>query len=470
MRNVVLLILDTVRKDYFDRNADRIQDAAPVSFEQTRAASSVSAPSHASIFTGELTETHGVHAGSPHQDYTVDETFLVELDGYETFGVSTNAFVGPPFGMGDLFDEFRTLTPSQWYPDALDLQAFVRETDEEGLSMYGRFLREALASSSPVRSLLNGAIFYLDNHVFPTMPFPRPIDEATGNALDATLQRAEAASEPFFGFVNLMEAHGPMLHTRGYDEDLHGVSSRWSSHHFDREEYNVHRSFDEIEADVDRYRSLYGAAIDYLDREVAAFLSELSLRTERETTVVITADHGEMLGYPDEERLLGHAAPRLNEALLHVPMVLVNPPGGYEPEVTDYVSHLDLGTLIAGLAAGDTPDVTAQEIPAERIRTNVSEGAVESAENPETWRQSRRCRYESDRKVVWTSTGERFEYRLTDDCKQELVSSGEGPPPAEDTAFEEALVPVRQRLVDDDSFAADLDAGTRRRLEDLGYL
>ena len=59
-RNVVLVCLDTVRKDYFDEYATRLQKLCDVSFEQCRAASSCSVRSHASFMTGELPYRHGI--------------------------------------------------------------------------------------------------------------------------------------------------------------------------------------------------------------------------------------------------------------------------------------------------------------------------------------------------------------------------------------------------------------------------
>jgi len=60
-RNVVLIVLDTVRKDYFDEYAYRLQDRSDVTFSNCRAASSWSVPSHASMITGELPHVHGIH-------------------------------------------------------------------------------------------------------------------------------------------------------------------------------------------------------------------------------------------------------------------------------------------------------------------------------------------------------------------------------------------------------------------------
>ena len=67
-RNVVVLCLDTLRKDTLDRLARRLSALADVSFENCRAASGWSVPSHASMLTGQLPSEHDVHALNPKLD------------------------------------------------------------------------------------------------------------------------------------------------------------------------------------------------------------------------------------------------------------------------------------------------------------------------------------------------------------------------------------------------------------------
>lgn len=110
-RNVVLVVLDTVRKNTFDEYAPRLRRRSDLSFEQCRAASSWSVPSHASIFTGELPSEHGIHAESFDADFSFasvdpESTFLGRLPGHRTVGVSANAYVNSTFGFDALFDEF----------------------------------------------------------------------------------------------------------------------------------------------------------------------------------------------------------------------------------------------------------------------------------------------------------------------------------------------------------------------------
>jgi arylsulfatase A-like enzyme len=65
--------------------------------------------------------------------------------------------------------------------------------------------------------------------------------------------------------------------------------------------------------DLRRFRALYAASVDYLNRQVSAFVRDL-LATAPETTVVVTADHGENLA-DDAERLFDHVS-SLSEAVL----------------------------------------------------------------------------------------------------------------------------------------------------------
>jgi len=95
MRNIVLLCLDTVRKDFFDEYAPRLVDRADIVYDGCRAASSWSAPSHASMFTGQLPSEHGVHAYQ--RDFSVidrEDTFLGELPDYQALGASANVWAG----------------------------------------------------------------------------------------------------------------------------------------------------------------------------------------------------------------------------------------------------------------------------------------------------------------------------------------------------------------------------------------
>lgn len=100
-------------------------------------------------------------------------------------------------------------------------------------------------------------------------------------------------------------------------------------------------------ADRERLRGLYRASLAYNDRELARFLKALRRRyPEKETVVVLTADHGEEL-FDHGGVLHGYT---LYEELLHVPLVVWGP-GAVRPGETDEVTDaLDLHATLLDLA------------------------------------------------------------------------------------------------------------------------
>lgn len=81
MTNTNLIIIYTVRKDYFDEHARRLRELADIEFERCSAPSSWSISSHASMFAGELPHRHGVPTYNPDNDH-LDSTFLDDLGSF----------------------------------------------------------------------------------------------------------------------------------------------------------------------------------------------------------------------------------------------------------------------------------------------------------------------------------------------------------------------------------------------------
>jgi hypothetical protein len=463
MRNVVLLCLDTVRKDFFDEYAPRITERADVVYDGCRAASSWSAPSHASMFTGQLPHEHGVHAYQ--RDFSVvdrADTFLGRLPDYRALGASANVWAGSSFGFDGLFDSFSDVSPDQRFPEGMDVARFGQETEATGLARYLAFVRAALEHDHPVKSLGNGALVQLDR-AFQKLPVPKPFDDGASLLERELLAQVEDSTEPFFGFVNFMDAHGPVHHVRGYDRSLHDAPLSWTARTVNLGD--VVAAGDE--ETLGWYRGLYGTAVDYLDRRVVAFADRLQAATDRETTVVVTADHGNDLALT-EARHWGHTKTRLTEALLHVPLAVLNAPDGVAARHGGYVSHLRLPDLVVGLANGEVPDVVAERIRAERIGYSGPPATLDddlSAAEDSTLR----CVYEDDRKTLWDHHGGSRVYRLDPDrpCWESVESEGVDVA-ALDAEFGESIESVAERVRTDGSVDVDTDAAAR--LRDLGYL
>jgi hypothetical protein len=487
MRNVVLLCLDTVRKDFFDEHAPRLRARADVSYTQCRAASSWSIPSHASMMTGDLPHQHGVH--DHNRDFAgiaEADTFLADLPDHHTTGVSANVYASSGFGFDRMFDDFRDVSPDSRFPEGIHVGRFGYEHKDEGAKKFLSFAKACVAHDHPVKSLLNGAAVELDK-ALASLPVAKLLDEGASIIAREGVKTAESCPQPFFMFTNFMDAHAPLRHVRGYDRSLHDAPNTWSTADYDKWELNRDKA-DGLERNrehVENHRGLYRAAIDYLDRTVAEFVADVQAVTDRETTFVVTADHGENLGFPADDYLVGHDS-SLSEGLLHVPLLVLNAPDGHEtlaggattaggPNddttlVSGYVSHLQLGELLVGLAHDGIPDVTRERVPGELVGSSIAQPPAE----PEYWNRMLRCVYDGTEKIEWDSLGDSSRVRLDPDrpCWQERGESGVDDAVAElePAFFDEEIRNYKRRAEDAEGEGVAVDEATADRLADLGYL
>lgn len=467
MRNVVLLCLDAVRKDYFDEYAPRLHERADTVYQQCRVASGWSIPSHASLLSGELPHVHGVHSHS--REYTkLDsaETFLADLPEHTAIGVSANPYVSQRYGFDSFFDVFSQVCTSFQFEKGLSpCEIDPSETDTLG------YLALSLQHRRPVRSLANGLLikYSLYDSIFSGRPWPERYDTGT----KATLSRASAhiaaeerVDNPVCAFLNVMEAHLPMYHHRGLDRDLHSVPNTWTSKGGPSPREVSHHT-DEYREYVRNYRQLYGAAIDYLDRHLDAWVEEIQDQTDNETTVVVTADHGENLGAASEDHLFDHHS-SLTEATLHVPLLLINPPEGYPETESRFVSHLELGELLVRLAHDEPFEFSDRPVTAEVIgHTGETPGGA-------YWDRALRSLYDDDRKTTWDSLGTTsvFELETGSPCTQTEVETNTGAfPRADETMFETSILEAKRAALESATRTDThgVETQTKQNLTALGY-
>ena len=466
--NLVLIVLDSVRKDFFDEHATRLQSRANVSFDQCRAASSWSVPSHPSFMTGLLPHQHGIHTHNRvFSGISREDTFLGDLPNHSAYGASANVYASSTFGFNTIFDDYSDIAPHRRFPDGMDMEKFIQEREETGLLRYVEFLRQSAVHEHPLQSLANGGLFKL-NDILRRAPVPKLLDDGASVVARSALSKAASADEPFFLFTNFMDAHGPVHHVRGYDRSIHSAPNDWTSFNFDDQDIND-GNWEAYEQDIEYHRELYAAAIDYLDRKVSAFIDDVQKQTDGETIFVVTADHGENLVYQADNRWIGHTS-SLTEALLHVPLYVINAPDGMQETYTDLFSHLDLGDLIVGMVEGDPDPTFRDRVPAEVVGMGVG-GPDPDDEAYDYWDRMIRCVYRGDTKVEWDSLDNKTEYRI-DRSKpswQEEVGSMDDVP---DWATELFDVPLAEykRQAEASEQSVDVGSATKGRLEDLGYI
>jgi len=265
--NVVLVVLDTARADRLSVYGherpttpylEKLARQATL-FERALATSDTSLPSHAALFTGRYPTALGFSASGrlePLHDSHETLAETLSASGYRSIGVTANGgFLSRDFNLHQGFGQYVVVGPS----------------------CCGATPRSRLKSGRPFQ---------------PIPPFA-PGEDVAAMALELLAPRRE----PFFLFVNLMDAHEP------YRLDL--------------------------VADTNPLAQRYESGLAAADRAVATLVAWLEARgLLQRTLLVVTSDHGQYLG---EDGVVGHHGRGLHQAVLHVPLI-VKFPGQSAPE------------------------------------------------------------------------------------------------------------------------------------------
>jgi hypothetical protein len=417
------------------------------------------------MFTGQLPHEHGVHS----YDYDFsklshEDTFLSVLPDHSTLGVSANPFASSFFGFDSLFDLWVDVRPELLFLDGMAIKQFTWEHDSEGLELYIEFIRQALKDDHPAKSVVNGVYSKLQNKLI-TLPIPRVKDYGGKRVSKYSKRLIERSSEPFFLFANFMDAHGPYRQIRAHDTSIYNAPNNWSSTDFDKVGTNLTGGLTD-DVDAAHYRGIYNADIDYLDRLVSGFISDLKDMSEHPTVFLITADHGQNLAYNRENDLIAHMG-TLSEGTLHVPLDLVVPWRESETLIKDYTSHIQLPELLEELVHGGLPEITTNHPRAEIIGGAGAQGRLsEDDDQWDYWTRVQRCVYSETQKCWWDSLGGSNISEIEENHPNVEYETGE--------TFDVDEFDRRwfaENIDDVDRVATDsINQKTASRLHDLGYL
>jgi len=329
--NILLVVMDSVRarntslQGHYNRTTPFLEQFATEKatlYEQARAPGVRSITSHASLFTGLEVAEHRV-TSADHKlrpGTTVFEQLQDER--YATGVFSENVWItSVDIGLNEGFD--RVVGPQAVpFPDATNPRKFVAE---QGQGQYSEFLRTAINSHKPVRSILNGV------HTKVSFDFDRFLPDvgervSPGNLYrDRFLDWIDAVNRPWAACVNLMDAHAPYKPKPEFDQ--------WGDEILREIEASSQGKW-ELHAGTAKWwrraarEALYDGAIYQTDRYVADIVEGLDERgVLDETLVVVTSDHGEGFGEPSHVRngrVAGHNV-SAHEVVLHVPLVVKLP-------------------------------------------------------------------------------------------------------------------------------------------------
>ncbi len=370
--NVVLLVVDTLREDHAGP-LDELLGMGFVRYSNAIAPSPWTLPSHVSMFTGLNPGAHGVHESYSGQAALAESAVegmrrlghgvLGELmdEGYSSYFLTANLYITPHFG----FERYTEhLVASPYLPEALEWGRFSRLVGSlfsgGGYVSLARDFLSVGEGGLLARAILRGIRLRMGLGM---------LDKGS-RALLRALEGMEL-SEPFLLFVNLMEAHEP--YTPG---DLSGALSSEAS-------------FSSIfEGRVpDRAASIWRRQYPRHARAAAdralEFVRALG-RLLRDSVVIVTSDHGQLIG----DGGIGHGY-FLSDGLLRVPLYVRWPDWMDAPrQVGRYVSLAQVPSMIRSAMEGRSPGLGSDVAIAESFgpvslprdwRRRVSRGAAREA-------------------------------------------------------------------------------------------
>jgi len=308
--NIILLVLDSVRGDRITRQEEfnlstpTLNELAEegISFKNAHSTGSWTIPAHGSLFTGKLPREHGAHAKHKYFDAEPETTLAGKLSskGYNTVGFSTNPWISDEFGFATGFDEFYELRSSLPFSGV--------ETDPRD-ELDDPTIQEAVQwviSGSPIKRVVNG----IYAKYFQKLPYA-----PAGKMNKEILSRLSSSSkEPFFLFANYMDAHEPYIIRNEYIEGESEMTDNILDFGWNLNSYNNSPN----EKHYDQIRDIYDSSISYLDHSLRELVTEIDLEN---TLLLVAGDHGQALG---ENDYWGHGT-HLSESSVHVPLI-VHPP------------------------------------------------------------------------------------------------------------------------------------------------
>jgi hypothetical protein len=292
--NVILLVIDTLREDHAG-GLEALRDLGFVKYENAIAPSPWTLPSHVSMVTGLYPSQHGVHeaygvyAGnmmglSRQRMSKLNRGMIGELmkEDYSAYVISANLLISAAYGFGGVTEGLVVEDRCRRHKECSDYERLAT-----ALSRHKGYLGAALEliRDRELRLLLSGVKLLARSRLWrlagrlglydPTM------EKGSLAILDFLTGRS--FEEPFLMLINIMEAHGPYT-VKDMDMRL-TVRAFLEAAFFDRLDEEV----------TNLNRQSYPRHAAYAARRALKIIHALRGYLDR-SLVIVTSDHGELLG------------------------------------------------------------------------------------------------------------------------------------------------------------------------------
>jgi len=401
-RPVIVVVMDSVRADHLSvygyhrktsPNLELLASHATV-YRHAVAPSNWTLPSHASLLTGLYPTRHGAHyvdelpAGRSLSPQVQTLAEVLRNRGFRTAAVVANyGYLSASFGLAQGFQHYEDV---RWLPlGRLAWPFCLRAALEPAISRLcpergsGIGLRDAEDINRSVFSLIE-----------------------------------QFAPEPFFLFINYMDAHWPYFPPERYRSLFHQTGQAFDWRRFWTLEKEVVTGQRQLtEAERTSLISLYDGAIRYLDAHLGAFFQRLKdLGVYDSSLLIITSDHGDAFG---EHGLVSHGA-SLYESEVHVPLIIKYPQQKTPDTILPTVSLVDvfptvLDNLGLPLPATDGRSLRMLAEDSERFVFAEAYPHIHFVNLDPRFKKLQRAVYWGPYKLIRSSTGSREVFDLSAD-------------------------------------------------------
>lgn len=474
--NVLLIVWDTVRADrlsLYGHSAPTtpfLEELAERSlvFDAAISPSYWTLPSHVSIFTGLPVSSHGTNA----KYQWLDDRFITIAEWYGEHGYDTYAWSSNP----NINKGANTVQGFQTFHQAFGQNRWRRMVEADTRKLIHPMDKTSRPNPDRYRNISH-----------------HKAGRTTEAAFTEWLDQRDDAEQPFFAFLNYMEAHAYRLPTQESRKSIMPDKERFqkglTTSNLLKRQTNV--MFGRWKAYMPKQRrallDVYDASIRDLDKLLRRLFEQLELRGELENTVVVvTSDHGEQFG---ENGLFLHNF-SVYQPLVHVPLLIHYPKQLAPGRVSVPVNTTSIFGTTLELTGLPAPEASVQAIDRNSLLSPEARPVVaeltEPCANPERRRLPEEIR-------DWTATYQAYfapdgtKYIEASNGRHELYDLGADPREsdnlygARETDLVDKLsawrdsIPVLERSEEEAAAAMEqrenaIDPDLLEQLEDLGYI